>query len=53
MECTPLYHGVVLERSLALGLIGWAALGHATYLAVMGVGGLSLAGRRIGHLLLG
>ncbi len=53
VECTPLYHGVVLERSLALGLIGWAALGHATYLAVMGVGGLSLAGRRIGHLLLG
>jgi lipooligosaccharide transport system permease protein len=52
VECTPLYHGVVLERSLALGILGPALLGHAVYLAGMGAVGLGIAGRRIRTLLL-
>jgi lipooligosaccharide transport system permease protein len=52
VECTPLYHGVVLERSLSLGLVGPALLGHAAYLAVMGTAGAAVAGRRIRVLLL-
>ena len=52
VECTPLYHGVVLERSLTLGAIGWPAVGHAAYLAVMGMVGVGIAGRRIRRLLL-
>ena len=53
VECTPLYHGVVLERSLTLGAVGWPAVGAAGYLAAMGVAGVALAGRRIQQLLLG
>lgn len=52
VECTPLYHGVVLERSLTLGVVGPALLGHAAYLAVMGLLGVAVAGRRIRILLL-
>jgi lipooligosaccharide transport system permease protein len=52
VECTPLYHGVVLERGLSLGAVGPALIGHAAYLAVMGLAGLVVAGRRIRILLL-
>ncbi len=52
VECTPLYQGVALLRGLALGAVGPALLWNAAYLAVMGTGGLYLAGRRIGMLLL-
>ncbi|HWE54751.1 MAG TPA: ABC transporter permease [Acidimicrobiales bacterium] len=52
VECTPLYHGVVLERSLTLGIIGPALIGHIAYLAAMGVVGLTVAGRRVRVLLL-
>lgn len=52
VQCTPLYHGVVLERSLTLGLVGPALIGHAFYLAAMGVLGVTVAGRRIRMLLL-
>lgn len=52
VECTPLYHGVVLERSLTLGVVGWPVAGHALYLAVMGLVGVGVAGRRIRQLLL-
>ena len=52
VECTPLYHGVALIRSLTLGYVGWDSLGHAAYLAVMGSIGLAVAGRRIKKLLL-
>ena len=52
VECTPLYHAVVLERSLTLGVVGPALLGHAAYLAAMGAAGLLVAGRRIRILLL-
>jgi lipooligosaccharide transport system permease protein len=52
VECTPLYQGVVLLRGLTLGVVGPALLWSAAYLAIMGLGGLYLAGRRISGLLL-
>jgi lipooligosaccharide transport system permease protein len=52
VECTPLYQGVALMRGLTLGVVGPALLWHAAYLALMGVAGLYVAGRRIGRLLL-
>jgi len=52
VECTPLYQGVVLLRGLTLGVVGPALLWSAAYLAIMGLAGLYLAGRRIGSLLL-
>ncbi len=52
VRCTPLYQGVDLLRSLTLGTVGLDALGHAAYLAVMGVAGLAVVGRRFERLLL-
>ncbi len=52
VECTPLYQGVVLLRGLTLGVVGPALLWSAGYLAIMGLAGLYLAGRRISGLLL-
>jgi lipooligosaccharide transport system permease protein len=52
VECTPLYQGVVLLRSLTLGVIGPGLLWHAAYLALMGLAGLQVAARRISRLLL-
>lgn len=52
VECTPLYQGIALLRALTLGNVGPSLLWHVLYLAVMGVAGLSLAGRRISRLLL-
>jgi lipooligosaccharide transport system permease protein len=52
VECTPLYQGVVLLRGLTLGVVTPALLWSVAYLAVMGLVGLLVAGRRIGRLLL-
>jgi lipooligosaccharide transport system permease protein len=52
VECTPLYQGVTLLRSLTLGAVGPGLLWHALYLAVMGLIGLTVATYRISHLLL-
>jgi lipooligosaccharide transport system permease protein len=52
IECTPLYQAVTLMRGLALGLVGPGLLWHAAYLAIMGLAGLYLAGRRVARLLL-
>jgi lipooligosaccharide transport system permease protein len=52
VECTPLYQAVTLMRGLALGAVGPGLAGRAAYLAVMGMAGLYLAGRRVGRLLL-
>jgi lipooligosaccharide transport system permease protein len=49
---TPLYQGVVLLRDLVLGVPSADLLWRAGYLAVLGVAGLVLAGRRIARLLL-
>jgi lipooligosaccharide transport system permease protein len=52
VRATPLYQGVAMMRSLCLGTVGWATLGHACYLLVMGLVGVRLSSRRLGQLLL-
>jgi lipooligosaccharide transport system permease protein len=52
VECTPLYQAITLIRGLTLGVVGPALLVPAAYLALMGVAGLLLAGRRVSRLLL-
>jgi lipooligosaccharide transport system permease protein len=52
VRCSPLYHAVELLRTLNLGTVGWAQLVNLSYLLVLGSGGLFLAQRRIGKLLL-
>jgi lipooligosaccharide transport system permease protein len=52
VRATPLYQGVAIERSLVLGHLSWALLGHALYLAVAGTVGVIVAARRMGRLLL-
>jgi lipooligosaccharide transport system permease protein len=52
VDCTPLYQGIALMRGLTLGYVGPGQLWHVLYLAVMGIAGLALAGRRISRLLL-
>ena len=51
VELTPLYHGVEVVRSLTTGVLGWSMLWHLTYLAVLTVIGLRVAGRRMSALL--
>ena len=51
VELTPLYHGVEVVRSLTTGVLGWSMLWHLTYLAVLTVVGLRIAGRRMNSLL--
>jgi len=52
VECTPLYQAITLIRGLTLGVVGPAMLVSVAYLALMGVIGLLIAGRRVGRLLL-
>lgn len=52
VRCTPLYQGVDLLRSLALGTVGWDDLGHVAYLLAMGLAGLAVTSRRLERLLL-
>ncbi|HEV3290950.1 MAG TPA: ABC transporter permease [Streptosporangiaceae bacterium] len=52
VECTPLYQAVTLLRGLTLGGAGLGLLVPVGYLAVMGMTGLVIAGRRVGSLLL-
>ncbi|HXP21363.1 MAG TPA: ABC transporter permease [Streptosporangiaceae bacterium] len=52
VECTPLYQGVSLLRGLTLGVVGPGLLLNVAYLAVMGMVGLVVAGRRLSRLLL-
>jgi lipooligosaccharide transport system permease protein len=52
VEATPLYQSVTLLRGLTLGIVGPGLLWNVLYLAVMGIVGLLVAGRRIGTLLL-
>jgi lipooligosaccharide transport system permease protein len=51
VRCTPLYQGVVLERSLVVGDLHWTLALNAIYLAIMGALGLRVATRRLGLLL--
>lgn len=52
VRCTPLYHGVALERALMLGDVGWGVLGHVAYLVVLGLVGVVGAAQRLEKLLL-
>jgi lipooligosaccharide transport system permease protein len=52
VQCTPLYHGIELVRGLVTGDVGWSLLGHAVYLAVLGLVGLAIGARRLSGLLL-
>jgi len=49
---SPLFHGVVLIRSLTLGYLHWGLLINVAYLVIMAAIGLTITGRRIGTLLL-
>jgi lipooligosaccharide transport system permease protein len=51
VQCTPLYQGVALERAFTTGTVGIDVLGHAAYLVVMGLTGLTVASRRMTMLL--
>jgi lipooligosaccharide transport system permease protein len=52
VQITPLYQGIVVMRGLTLGNVGPSLLWHVLYLAVLGLAGVIVAGRRIRHLLL-
>jgi lipooligosaccharide transport system permease protein len=52
VRCTPLYHGVALERALLLGDMGWGVLWHVLYLFLLGLVGVLGAARRLEKLLL-
>jgi lipooligosaccharide transport system permease protein len=52
VRCTPLYQSVSLIRSLDAGVFSWALAGHAAYLAVLGLFGLTVTSRRLARLLL-
>jgi lipooligosaccharide transport system permease protein len=52
VQCTPLYQGVDLIRSLTLGELRWTLLVHVGYLAALGLIGVRVASRRLGRLLL-
>ena len=51
-QLSPLYHGVVLVRSLTLGFVDASLWYHALFLVVMGSVGFLIASRRLGKLLL-
>jgi len=52
VQATPLYQGVDLLRSLAVGHVEWSILVHVAYLLVMGIAGLLVVSRRLDRLLL-
>jgi lipooligosaccharide transport system permease protein len=52
VQLTPLYQGVNLIRSLAVGAISPVLLVHVAYLVVMGLVGLAITSRRLSKLLL-
>ncbi len=52
IQLTPLYQGVDLLRSLAVGAISPILLVHVAYLLVMGLVGLAITSRRLDRLLL-
>ena len=52
VQLTPLYQGVDLLRSLAVGHLDGSLVVHALYLAIMGIAGLWVVSRRLDKLLL-
>jgi lipooligosaccharide transport system permease protein len=51
VAATPLYQGVAMLREVMLGQIGWALLGHISYLAILGLAGMLVASRRLESLM--
>ncbi len=51
VEITPLYQGIEIIRGLMLGVVDPSLLLRALYLALMALGGLTIAARRFGKLL--
>jgi lipooligosaccharide transport system permease protein len=51
VRVTPLYQGVVLERSFVLGHVEWSLFLNAAYLVIMAWLGLSVATRRLIRML--
>jgi len=51
VKLSPLHHGTELLRGFTLGRIDWTMLGHAAFLAVMGVLGAAVAARRLDGML--
>ncbi len=52
VEALPLYQGIAMMRALDAGVLDWALLGHAAYLAVLAAAGLIATSRRLRVLLL-
>jgi lipooligosaccharide transport system permease protein len=52
VQATPLYHGVALLRALVTGAVSPSLGWQVAYLAVMGLVGVVIAGRRLEKLLL-
>lgn len=52
LQLSPLYHGVALVRSLNLGHLEWAMLGHVAVLVGLAIAGTVVASRRVSQLLL-
>jgi lipooligosaccharide transport system permease protein len=52
VQVTPLYQAVELIRGLTTGSLRWGLLVHVGYLAALAAVGLTVAGRRMGKLLL-
>jgi lipooligosaccharide transport system permease protein len=52
IQLTPLYHGVDLLRTLAVGVVSPGTLVHVAYLGAMGLIGLAVVSRRLDKLLL-
>ena len=52
VQLSPLYHGVDLIRSLAVGAVSPDTLVHVAYLTAMGLIGLAVVSRRLDKLLL-
>jgi lipooligosaccharide transport system permease protein len=52
VRISPLYHAVQLMRGLTAGVLEWSMLVNVGYFVVMALIGLTIAGRRLGKLLL-
>ena len=50
VRVSPLYHGVTLIRSLAVGEVGPSLIGHVGYLVALGWLGVFVLRRRLVHL---
>jgi lipooligosaccharide transport system permease protein len=51
VKLSPLYHGTELLRGFTLGLLDWSMLGHAAFLLIMGLIGVTIASRRLDGML--